>query len=126
MFIDEAGPAFWITARAPGPRLDQHLDPAPRRHAEKPETQEPAKFAHARVALAAAAPRNADRKPDFVASRGPIDPLQHELEVEAKLQLTDDDKRRSVPTQRDEIAAADFALHVKTEGLEEAFHRDVK
>jgi hypothetical protein len=52
--------------------------------------------------------------------------LQHELEVEGELQLADDDERRLLAADRDEIATADFALDVEAEGLEEPFHRDVE
>src|SRR5262249_45465872 len=126
MLVDQARPALAIAARTPRDRLDQKLDAAARRHAEQAETQQPAKFAHARIALAPAAARRAPGKPDLVARRAAIDPLQDELEVEGELQLADDNERRLVAADRDEIATADFALHVETEGLEEPFHRNVE
>src|SRR4029453_2828774 len=116
----------WIAARTPRHGLDQHLNAAARRHAEKAEAQQPAKFAHARIALAAAAPRAAHGKPDLIASRRPIDALQHKLEIEAELQFTDDDERRFLAADRDEIAATDFALHLEAETLEEALHPGVE
>ena len=126
MFIDEARATFRIAARTPGPRLDQHLDAAGRGHAEKSETQEPAQLAHARIALAAGARGRAHRKPDLVAGRGAVDTLQHEFEVEAELQLADHDDGRLVRPQRDQLTAADFALHVESEAFEKAFHGGVE
>src|SRR5262245_16977801 len=126
MFVDEARAAPWIAARTPRHRLDQHLDAAARRYAEKAEAQQPAKLAHARIALAAAAPGQAHGKPDLIASRRPIDALQHKLEIEAELQFADDDERRFLAADGDEIAAADFALHLEAETLEEALHREIE
>src|SRR5262249_24283929 len=126
MFVDEARAAPSIAARTPRPGLDQHLDTSARRHAEKAEAQQPAKFAHARIALASAAPGAAHGKPDLIASRRPIDALQDKVEIEAELQFTDDDERRFLAADRDEIAAADFALHLEAEALEEALHREVE
>src|SRR5262249_43364879 len=126
MFGDEARTAPWIAAGTPRPGLDQHLDASARRHAEKAEAQQAAELAHARIALAPAAPRAAHGKPDLIASRPPIGALQPKLESEARLQFTDDDERRFLTADRDEIAAADFALHLEAEALEEALHREVE
>src|SRR5262249_27663404 len=126
MFVNEARTAPWIAARTPRPGLDQHLDASARRHAEKAEAEQPAKLAHARIALAAAATGNAHGEPDLIASRRPIDALQHKLEMEAELQFADDDERRLLAADRDEVASADFALHLEAEGLEEALHREVE
>src|SRR2546423_15515230 len=125
MFIDEARSAFRITAGTPRAGLDQYLDAICCRHAEKSEAQEPAKLAHARIALAASPCRGADGKPDFIAGRRPIDPLKNEFKIEAELQLADDDNGRLIAAERHEIATADLALHVETEGLEEALHGGV-
>ena len=126
MFIDEARSAFRIAPGAPRARLDQNLDPARWRYAKKPETQQPAKLAHTRIALAAGPRRAADGKPDFIAGCCAIDPLKDEFEIEAKLQLANDDKRRFVAPQRHQIATADFPLHVEAETLEKALHGHVK
>src|SRR5262245_66330249 len=96
MFVDEARTAPWIAAGTPRRGLDQHLDAPARRHAEKAEAQQPAKLAHARIALATAAPAAAHGEPNLIASRRPIDALQHKLEIEAELQFTDDDERRNL------------------------------
>ena len=122
MFIDEARSTLWIAARTPRPGLDQHLDAAGHGHAEKAETQEPAQLTHARITLTADTRRRTNREPDFIASRCAVDPLEDEFEVEAELELTDDDERRLARAQRDQIAAADFAFHVESEPFEKAFH----
>src|SRR5215471_10248882 len=62
----------------------------------------------------------------MIASRRPIDALQHKLEIEAELQFADDDERRFLAADGDEIAAADFALHLEAETLEEALHREIE
>src|SRR6516164_10230242 len=126
MFVDEARAAPCITARPPRPGLHQHFDAAARRHAEQAETKQPAKFAHARVALAAASSGETHGEPDLIARRHPVDALQHQFETEAELQFADDDERRFFAADRDEIAAADFALHLEAEALEEALHREVE
>ena len=122
MFIHEARSTLGIAARTPRPRLDQHLDAAGHGHAEKAETQEPAQLTHARIALTAGTRRRTNREPDFIASRCAVDPLEDEFEVEAELELTDDDERRLARAQCDQIAAADFAFHVESEPFEKAFH----
>ena len=86
MFVEEARAAPCIAARPPRPGFDQHLDAAARRHAEQAETKQPAKFAHARVALAAAAPAETHGEPDLIARRHPVDALQHQFEIEAVLE----------------------------------------
>src|SRR5262245_20809271 len=126
MFVDEARAAPWITAGTPRPGLDQDLDASARRYAKKAEAEQSAKFAHARIALAAAATRHTHGKPDLIASRRPIDALQHKLEIEAELQFADHDERRLLAADGDEVAAADLALHLEAEGLEEALHREVE
>jgi hypothetical protein len=126
MFIDEARSTLGIAARTPRPRLDQHLDAAGHGHAEKAETQEPAQLTHPRIALTAGSRRRTDREPDFVASRCAVDPLEDEFEVEAELELADDDERWLVRPQRDQIAAADFTFDVESEAFEKAFHRAVE
>src|SRR5437763_16124868 len=110
MLVDEARPALAIAARPPRDRLDQELDAAARRHAEQAETQQPAKFPHARIAPAPAAARAAHGKPDLVARRAATDPLQHELEIEGALPLPDDNERRLLPAGRAEPATAGSAL----------------
>jgi len=127
MLSDQARSAFRIAAGTPGARLDQYVDPACGRHAEKSKAQEPTKFARAWIVLATRAARGgAYREPDFVAGCRPIDPLKHEFKVEAKLQFTDDNNGRLAVAERNEIATADLALHVEPEGLEKALHGEVK
>src|SRR6185436_7786932 len=126
VLIDQPRSAFWIAPRPPWTWLHQHLDTAGGGHAEQAETQKPAQLAHARIALAAGARRRAHREPDLVASRGAVDALEHELEVEAELQLADHDQRRFVRAQGHQVAAADFAFDVESEAFEKALHRDVE
>jgi putative tryptophan/tyrosine transport system substrate-binding protein len=81
---------------------------------------------HARIALAAGSCRGTDGEPDFIAGRRAVDSLKNEFEIEAELQLTDDNQRRFVATERYEIATADLALHVEAVGLKKALHGRVK
>ena len=126
MLAEQAGSAPGIAARPPWDRLDQYLDAASRRDAEKSKTQEPAKLAYARITRAAAAVREGNGKPDLIAGRAAIDTLQHELEIEGELQFANDYERRFFAANGNEIAAADFALDVEAKTLEEALHRDVE
>src|SRR5262249_41627069 len=75
---------------------------------------------------AAAGAGEGDGKPELMARRHPVDALQDELEIEAELQFGDDDERRFLPADRDEIAAADFALHLEAKTLEKALDREVE
>src|SRR5262249_21690006 len=126
MLIEQVCPAPRIAARPPRAGLDQHLEVTRRRDAEKSKTQQPAKLAHARITRAAAATRHAHSKPDLIADGAAIDTLQQELEIQAELQLTNNDERRLLAADGNEIAAADFAFDVEAETLEEALHREVK
>jgi hypothetical protein len=126
VLIEQARSAPRIAARPPWARLNQHLDTAGRRDAKKSKTQEPAKLAHARIARTAAAARDTHGKPDLIAGRTAIDALQNEFEVEAELQLTNNDERRFFAASGNEIAAADFAFDVEAKSLEEALHGDVQ
>ena len=63
---------------------------------------------------------------NLIARRRPINPLQHEFEIECELQLADDDERRLLPAQRHEIATADLALHVEPKQFEEALYRSIE
>ena len=125
MLIDQTQASALITARAPGSRLHQDFHAASRRDPEKSEPQQPAKLQDPGVALATSSP-GAHGKPNLVARRCPIDPLQQKLEVESKLQLADNHKRRLLAAQGDEIAPADFTLHTKAEIFEKALHGRVE
>jgi len=74
----------------------------------------------------AAAYRCAYGQPNFIAGRRPIDALQHQIKIEPEFQLPDDYYWRRPILKCDEIAAADLALHLKSQVLQEAFHRKVK
>ncbi len=94
---------------------------------EHAETEPPAQIAVAGVAFAAlAARREFCRQPHLVCGSGPIDRLQDQFEIERLLEFADHHDRRLIAAQRDEVAAADFALDGKTELFEEAFDREIK
>jgi len=76
--------------------------------------------------LAAAPSGETHGEPDLIARRHPVDALQHQFEIEAELQFADDDERRFIAADRDEIAAADFALHLEAKTLEKALDREVE
>ena len=86
--------------------------------AEKAEAEAPAEIAKARIALTAAARPEPRRQPDLVADPGPIDALQDEIEVEAKLQFADDDDGRLIAFDAEKIAAPDLALDAIAEIFE--------
>src|SRR6185312_10643791 len=127
VLVDEARAAPMVAARLPRAGLDQDVDPALLGDAEQAEAQQAAELAHARIALAPAPlGRAAHGEPHFVAGRRAIDGLQHELEIEAELELADDDERRAVAMERHDIAAAHLALHRKAALLQEALHGQIE
>src|SRR5262249_10085905 len=90
-------------------------------------SQQPAEPSRARVSFpTAAAFRGANGEPDLIGSNRAIHPLQHEIEVEPELQLSDHDDRRTVAAKSDEVAAADLALHLEPKGLEEPLYRSIE
>ena len=108
-------------------RLDQHLDVAAAGDREHAEAEPAAQIAIARVALAAlAARRHPGGQPDLVGGGGAIDRLQHQFEIEGKLQFADHHDRRLVAAQRHQVAAADLALDREAEVFEEAFDGQIK
>src|SRR5260370_18873438 len=72
MLIDQTQAPTLIPARTPGSRLYQDFDPAGRRDAEKPKTEEPAKLADPGIALATTPSAHAHGEPNFVTSRHPV------------------------------------------------------
>ena len=95
--------------------------------AEHAEAKLAAQIAKAGVALAPlAAARKPRGEPDLVASAGAIHPLQHEFKIERELQFADDDDRRIVRAQPNEVAAADFAFDGEAEAFEEAFDGQIE
>jgi len=127
MLVDEPRSMLGVAARPPRTGLDENFDPSGGKHAEKTEAEQPAEFADAGIALATAAARGgAHGEPYFVTGRRAIDALQHELEVEAFLQLTDDDQRRLAALERNQIALLDLSLDLIAEALEKAFHGQIK
>jgi uncharacterized protein YfaQ (DUF2300 family) len=127
VLLNELRATARIAARSPRTRLDQYVHLASRRYAEQSEPEEPAKAPYARILFStAAALRKPDRQPDLVGSCRTVNTLQHEVQIEAEFQLADDDDRRTVATQGNEVTAADLTLHVKSEGLEEPFDGQIK
>ena len=96
-------------------------------NAQQPETEKPAEPARAGILLSpAAALRKSHRQPNLVGGYRAIHALQHEVQIEAELQLPDHDDRRAVPAQGNEVAAADLPLHIESQGLEEPFDGQIK
>src|SRR5580704_526609 len=90
---DEPAALLEIAPRPPRARLDDRLDLAPRGHREQAEAEQPAQFADPGIAFPAVAARGrSNREPDLLAGRAAVDALEHELEIEGELELTDDDE----------------------------------
>src|SRR4029078_2117805 len=56
----------------------------------------------------------------------PIRPLQYQVQIESELQLANDDHRGRITTEGHKIAAADLALHLKSQFFEKTFYRTVQ
>jgi hypothetical protein len=122
----DSGPPLIVSPRTPRAGLDQHLDRSGRCHGQQSEPQQPAQLAHPWIAFPAApATGGANRQPDLVAYRRAVHGLQHQFEVEADLQLADDDRHRSALMQRHQVAAAYLALHLEAEIFEETLDRQI-
>jgi hypothetical protein len=63
----------------------------------------------------------ADGEPNLITDSRPIYSLEHEIKAEGKFKLCNDDYRRIVSAQRDDIAAADLTLNPETQRFEVAF-----
>jgi len=127
MLINKLRSPLGITTWAPSAGLDQQLYLTCPRDSEQAETKEPAQLPYSRVVLAAtAADRCANGKPNFIAGLRSINALQYKVEVEPEFQLADNYYERRPILQRDEVTAADLALHVKAQVLQEAFDWKVK
>jgi hypothetical protein len=109
MLLDETGSAAGILARHRRNRTDQHVNLAIRAHSEQAETEPSAKISKPRVVFTPfSARRKASGEPNFVACGSAIDALQDELEVEGQLELANNDDRRIIAPQRQQIAAPNF------------------
>ena len=127
VFFDETGPAPRIFARHRRGWTNQHLDFPVRQYPEQAKTEPSTEVAKSGVAFTPfPARREAGGQPNFVAGVRAVDPLQHELEIESQLELTDHDDRRVVALQRYQITAADLALDDEAEPFEEGFDRPIK
>jgi hypothetical protein len=56
-------------------------------------------------------------EPNFIAGGRAIDSLQDQIESEAELQLTDDDRRWLIAIERHQVAAAHLALNLELQRL---------
>src|SRR5262249_42345280 len=108
--------------------LDRTVDWRCRIDRHQAEAEAAAELAHRAVVrrggLAAVADAARHGKIDCIAERQALNALEHEREVEAQLQLDDDERLLAAP--RDEIAAPDLALDVVALLLKEALHRGVE
>ena len=96
-------------------------------HAKQPESKESAEPARAWVLFSTtAALRRSDCQPNLVGSRRAINTLQHKVQIEAEFQLSNHDDRDAVATESDKVTAADFTLHLESEGLEEPLYRQIE
>src|SRR3954470_981485 len=122
----QPGLALAVVARCGCGRADEELDLAPFCDAQHAEAEPPAKVAESCIAFAPLAPlRDTGREPHLVGDAGTVDRLQHELEVEAELQLCDHHHGtvRAI-LQSEDVATADLALDAEAEPLEEALDRE--
>ena len=127
MLFDKLRSSLRITARAPRAGLDQYLHMTCGGHAKQPESKESAEPARAWVLFSTtAAFRRSDCQPNLVGSYRAINTLQHKVQIEAEFQLSNHNDRRIVATKSDKVTAADFTLHLKSEGLEEPFYGQIK
>src|SRR4051794_108391 len=127
MLGDEPGTLFWVPPRARGGRLDDPLHLAGVGDREHAEPEPPTKITISGVALPSLAARGQFAgKPNLVARAGAIHGLQHQLQIERKLQLTDDDNRGLVAAQSNEIASPDLTFDGEPEIFKEPFDREVK
>ena len=122
MLVNKSDAASLILAGTPWLGVDQHFDKARRPHPEQTKAQETAELVHARVAHPSPTPCSMHGKPDLVAGSRSIYTLQHQLKTEGELELADHHDRRLVSAERDQIAAADFALDREAEPFEIALH----
>ena len=127
MLFDKLRSSLRITARAPRTRLDQYLHMTCGGHAKQPESKKSTEPARAWVLFSTmAALRRSDCQPNLIGSYRAINTLQHKVQIEAEFQLSNHNDRRIVATKSDKVTAADFTLHLKSEGLEKPFYGQIK
>ena len=112
-------------AGPPGPRLDQYFNRAIGRHTKQAEPKETTEFPNTRIAQAAASCCT-DGEPNVITSTSAIYGLEHKVKIEGKLQLADDDHRRLVTAEGNQIAAADLALDREAEHFEVVLDGSIK
>jgi hypothetical protein len=125
MLVDQTHAATLIPPRPPRSRLHEHFDVSGGGDTKQAKAEKPAKLQHAGVAFATT-PLKAHGKPDFIACGCPMHPLQHEVEIEPELKLSDNHNGRFAIAQCDNITTADLAFYLEAAALEEALHRRIK
>ena len=70
----------------------------------------------------ASAPCRRDCKPHFIRCPQALHSLQQQIEAEAELHFHDGESRRLRIAHRDDVAAANLALYLKTCCFQEALH----
>jgi hypothetical protein len=127
MFIDDLGPPFGIAPRPPRDRLDQNFHFAGCENRKESHTKEPAQPLDAWITLTSTtATGGTHGQPDFVANRGAINRLQHEVERESQFEFADDDRGRLTLAQRNEITTAHLTFDLEAQLFEEPFDRQVE
>ena len=127
MFLHQSGPASWISPRNAGHRTDDDLDITGLTHTKHSEAETSTKISETSIALASISlARGSSCEPHLIAHCRSIDRLQDKFEVEAKLHLSNDNKRRVNALKRDDVTAANFALYDEPEALEKSFDGKVK
>ena len=92
MLFYQSRPPAWISTCLPWPRGNEDVDVPGRRDAKQAKAKHAAKLSHAGICFAPPATcGKANGEPYFVAGTHSLDALEHELKVEAELQLPDYD-----------------------------------
>ena len=125
MLVDQTHAATLVPPRPPRSRLHEHFDVSGGGDTKQAKAEKPAKLQHAGVAFATT-PLKAHGKPDFIACGCAMHPLQHEVEIEPELKLSDNHNGRFAIAQCDNITTADLAFYLEAAALEEALHRRIK
>jgi hypothetical protein len=126
MLLDNARAAAMIASRHRRVWTGYDFDAARLRDSQQTESEPPAKFTYPRIAFASVSPGRTHGKPDFVADISAINALQEEIEIKGKFQFANDDNWGRARGNRHEIAAADFALHMKTKAFQKSLDRQIE
>jgi hypothetical protein len=127
MLLDQLRAALGIATRHRCRRTDENLDRTVGHDAKEPKAKPPGEITESRVVLPTlASGRNASRQPNLIAQGGTVDALENKLKIEGKLELPNDDDRRTAILYGKDITAANFTFDGKAEPLEKAFYGKVK